>query len=502
LEYFMESGDVSQAVAVAAYSVTPSLGLAMDAVGTLPGLTVAATLIKKVLALVPADSYDAARLLAAYGLSIGLISREKYQTAQDAFDRAIAIAEREGDAALKMRTLKAAIYLDLWQGPLEAGLEKSLRAIELASEVEDIEALELAYWAGGMAAFSLGDLEQAERLGAAGLDLTEKLRNRHSRIRALWAIEAVYRSKGEWAQARHFSDRVLGEGLPNPYHLATRIMMEYQVGNAAEGEVYLERLLELMRLMPLAPSGEYAYTAFVIPLIARITGDTSRLSVADAAAEAVLTSPTANVLDSLITRLGAALMAVHREDATSAGEHYAALRSEEALDRMIYDISTDRVLALLAQTMDKLEDSIAHFEEALAILRKGGYRVELAWTCYDYANLCYERREREKALSLLDEALVVATKLGMTPLMEKVNALKAKAAATPGAGSTYPDGLTKREVEVLQLIAAGKSNPEIANELVVSVRTVTTHVTNIFNKTGAANRAQVVIYATRHSLVE
>ena len=51
------------------------------------------------------------------------------------------------------------------------------------------------------------------------------------------------------------------------------------------------------------------------------------------------------------------------------------------------------------------------------------------------------------------------------------------------------------------LIALGKSNPEIAEELVVSVRTVTTHVTNIFGKINTTNRAEAATYATRHGLV-
>ena len=50
------------------------------------------------------------------------------------------------------------------------------------------------------------------------------------------------------------------------------------------------------------------------------------------------------------------------------------------------------------------------------------------------------------------------------------------------------------------MVAAGRTDREIAGELVISVRTVTTHVGNILNKTGAANRAEAASYATRHGL--
>ena len=63
-----------------------------------------------------------------------------------------------------------------------------------------------------------------------------------------------------------------------------------------------------------------------------------------------------------------------------------------------------------------------------------------------------------------------------------------------------PDGLTPREVEVLRLIANGRSNQDIANELVISFNTVTNHVKSIFGKTGCANRTEAAAYAIPRGL--
>jgi DNA-binding NarL/FixJ family response regulator len=64
----------------------------------------------------------------------------------------------------------------------------------------------------------------------------------------------------------------------------------------------------------------------------------------------------------------------------------------------------------------------------------------------------------------------------------------------------YPDGLTQREAEVLREIAAGHTNREIAERLVISEATVKTHVNNIFSKANLRDRAQAVVYAVNHGL--
>jgi DNA-binding NarL/FixJ family response regulator len=64
----------------------------------------------------------------------------------------------------------------------------------------------------------------------------------------------------------------------------------------------------------------------------------------------------------------------------------------------------------------------------------------------------------------------------------------------------YPDNLTAREVEVLRLLAGGKTNKEIAAALVVSVPTVQRHIANIYGKIGARGRADATAYTIRHGL--
>ena len=65
-----------------------------------------------------------------------------------------------------------------------------------------------------------------------------------------------------------------------------------------------------------------------------------------------------------------------------------------------------------------------------------------------------------------------------------------------------PAGLTPRELEVLRLVAGGYTNPEIAERLVISIRTVETHRAAIYRKLGATSRAELVSFAREHRLIE
>jgi DNA-binding NarL/FixJ family response regulator len=100
--------------------------------------------------------------------------------------------------------------------------------------------------------------------------------------------------------------------------------------------------------------------------------------------------------------------------------------------------------------------------------------------------------DEESAVRELAAARRTLAELGARPAEQEASAL---------IRPTLPGGLTEREVEVLRLVAAGKTNPEIAELLVLSEKTVGRHLTNIFNKINVTTRTAAAAFAFEHQLV-
>ena len=237
-------------------------------------------------------------------------------------------------------------------------------------------------------------------------------------------------------------------------------------------------------------------------MAAWISGDDLPAQAAAGLGEAGIAATPSLPYRSTVARLGLALLAIQRGDLEAIGEQYEALKSAPKI--ILITISVDRVRGLLSAAMGNLDRAAAHFEDGLTLTRRAGYRPEMAWICCEYADVLLQRSEAgdgPKAESLLNESLAVAQDLGMLPLTQRIEACRARLESQPGSSPAYPGGLTQREVEVLRLLAQGRSNSQISEELVVAEGTTRRHVANIYEKIGVANRAEATRYALREGLL-
>jgi LuxR family maltose regulon positive regulatory protein len=178
------------------------------------------------------------------------------------------------------------------------------------------------------------------------------------------------------------------------------------------------------------------------------------------------------------------------------GEHDEALRlleelrqSAEAAGRTgkLIEILTLQALALWER--NKKEQAVGTLTRALALAEPEGYVrtfVDEGAAMGDLLSAALEDRQRNPSGAA-----------GRVPAryLAKLMAALAQDAAAPSVDERLPEPVRERELEVLALIAAGKSNAEIARELFVSVSTVKTHINNLYRKLDARNRTQAVARA-------
>ena len=182
------------------------------------------------------------------------------------------------------------------------------------------------------------------------------------------------------------------------------------------------------------------------------------------------------------------LVAEHAPDVVLMDLHMPGMDGIQATEQITREHPATRVVVLTTYADDASIQGALR-AGALGYLTKDADRVQIARAVQAAAG----------GQSVLDEAV-------QRKLIAAIGSGAASpAAAAPSADSAPPSpapvGLTAREVDVLRLIAAGKSNLEIAKDLFVSEATVKTHINHVFAKTGARDRAQAVRFAYQHGLV-
>jgi DNA-binding CsgD family transcriptional regulator len=217
----------------------------------------------------------------------------------------------------------------------------------------------------------------------------------------------------------------------------------------------------------------------------------------DAAAAAIR-----RVVDEASDRVTRAnLLAAHVEVMLAAHDVSAARVAADELSAIAADLGAPLLGAVAAHSQGAVLLSEGNPSAALAALRRAWMAWQELEAPYEAARVrvllglaCREVGDQEGAEMELAAARWVFQQLGAVPDLTRVQALSRKAA--PKAAG----GLTAREVQLLRLVAAGKTNRAIAAELVLSERTVDRHVSNIFTKLGVSSRAAATAYAYEHQL--
>jgi DNA-binding CsgD family transcriptional regulator len=151
---------------------------------------------------------------------------------------------------------------------------------------------------------------------------------------------------------------------------------------------------------------------------------------------------------------------------------------------------------IVAHTLGAVQLAVGDAQSALASLRIAGETWQALETPYEVARTrvlvgeaCRALGDEEAAELELEFARGIFERLGAKPDLARL------------ARAGDPHGLSPRELEVLRLVASGKSNREIAKTLVISEHTVARHLQNIFAKLSVSSRAAATAFAFEHEIV-
>jgi DNA-binding CsgD family transcriptional regulator/tetratricopeptide (TPR) repeat protein len=458
-------------------------------------------------ALGKADSPLRARVLA--GLARALVSTPQVERRLALSQDAVQMARRLGDPA----TLAAVLFgrhLAVWGSErAEVAGERLAIATEVVGLAEQIGDRAMALRGRGLRRIDL--LELGDLAGYdADLAAAERAAKELRQLRYRWQLPLAHATRALLAGRFARAEELMEQGLAAGRRAGDQAVGNYYTGVIATLRFMQGRLGELVELTRDAATRFPAMVVFRTALAAALAeagrADQARVEVERLIAGDLAAVPRDPAWSFSLATL--ALACYHLGEAETAIKLHGLL--EPYADR---NIVTGRVgaiclgpaayfLGLLDLTRGLPEEALRRFQHAAALADRMQGRPMVAMSREGQARalLALDRPgDRQQAAALLDEVAATAQELGICGLGERAGTLRVAAPAAPPAPA-WPAGLTDREVEVLRLIAAGRSNRAIAQALFISPNTVLHHVSSIFAKLGVANRAAAAAYATRLGL--
>jgi len=190
----------------------------------------------------------------------------------------------------------------------------------------------------------------------------------------------------------------------------------------------------------------------------------------------------------------AKLLPLHVQIALAAGDVDGAARSADELTGIAADFDNPAVAATAATAHGRVLLACGDGRAACAQLRRAGEQWRDLQVPYEVATAQSLLGQAYRALG--DEHAAASAFAAAEAGFEALGAqLDLRATRLLQGGETLPGGLTAREVEVLRLVATGRTNREIAAELFLSEKTVARHLSNIFTKISVPSRAAATAYA-------
>ena len=439
---------------------------------------------------------------------------------QSFLERALASSESV-TAAVQARALTAAARQALGQGDYQRGEALCQQSLAFCQKIGDTAGIALSLYLLGIVTWRLGRPTVAQQQTEQALALYRQLGDKDRVAYSLFQLAYLVSSQGEYARACFLLEECLAlhRQLGNKRGIAHTLSQLAQVlfisqGDPARMHLLIEEGLALSQEVGFKEG--LATSLWLRGQLALADGDVERAHV--------LAGQSVRLCREIGHRQGLA-------QALSLLARVTGVQGDYATSRALYEES----LAAAREIGDKM--AIAVCLEGLADMavaqrageasRTGVQPGELSslWAAHLWGaaeslrealgapippvgRATYEHSVERARAQLGAQAFAKAWAAGRTISLEEVLAARAGAMSTQQAAPppprktvTYPDDLTAREVEVLRLVAQGFTDAQVAEQLVISPRTVNWHLTSIYSKLGVSSRCAATRYALEHRLV-
>ena len=476
--------------------------------------------------LVPRDppTVEYVQALAAEGRVLML--NERYREAKERLEGALAIAERLGARTVEASALisLAITYSDM--GDFDRSVAAGREGLRIAEEVGSVEEIMRAYVNGSQAIEDAGMVEQALAMGVEGIREGERLGMSRVagdilRCQAFWRLLRL----GRLAEAEAIIKPVL-DRASTPFNVAgSRNCAARLAIEQGELERAREQLEEAWSLMQRSGGFQLIGPAITSRVLLELQADELLLARERAAEGRARVVDAENLLYCaelywLAVRVEAELAERARTrgdpDGLAVCEQtaLAALAEFDAGVARIPGRSASpeslafRALAEAELTRIRGERDLAAWTTAANRFRAIGEVYPAAYADFRAAEALALAGARQAEISPpLRAAYGVAVDVGSPPFLDEVVALARRIGVKlddrddeRDRGATAEVGLTEREFEVLRLLADGRTNRQIGDELFITPKTASVHVSRILMKLGVANRAEAAAAAHRMGL--
>jgi len=437
--------------------------------------------------------------------------RAYFSEGRDFLERALSRGD-EVAAPVRAKALYAASQLHDALGSLDQAEEFYEQSLALYRELGDTRGIASCLHLLADIAWGRANLALARSQGEESLMLFRELDDKRSVAYLLYHLGSLAVEQGEYARGRDLLtesltiNRELGDTRIIALSLFNLVLLYWlSGGDLAQAHTWLDESFALFR--EVGDKESIANCLYLSGMLAHSEGD--------AASARSLTEQALAIFKEMKQQHGTALSLYALAEVAAAGGDSARSQAlykqgvgvaRESGDKRAIPSGLEGLAAAVAAQGNYIW--AAHLWGAAEVLREA-----IGTPLPPVERVPYHRAVAAARTQLGEQAFATAWAEGRTLSPEQALATPGQVALpapTQGERSSspttaspppYPDGLTAREVEVLRVVAQGLTNEQVAERLVISPRTVDTHLTSIYGKIGVSSRVAATRYAIEHHLV-